>query len=83
MYVCGLTGLADFNPLASERRDEHELCAHARESISIHSPLRGETRAKSLLIHVILDFNPLASERRDSSHSAHGRSMGLFQSTRL
>ena len=65
MYVCGLTGLADFNPLASERRDEHELCAHARESISIHSPLRGETPRTPPMDAPWDYFNPLASERRD------------------
>ena len=34
--------------------------------ISIHSPLRGETRVVSGSVSEGMDFNPLASERRDN-----------------
>ena len=38
---------ADFNPLASERRDAFAILGIAITPISIHSPLRGETRANA------------------------------------
>ena len=75
--------MGDFNPLASERRDR-ALNAHINkmECISIHSPLRGET--KSLkgkdYGYTISIHSPLRGETPASSTTS---SRWPFQSTRL
>ena len=60
----------DFNPLASERRDAPDTVAGSRNSvISIHSPLRGETRGlyRSEQRADISIHSPLRGETLNSS----------------